>query len=337
MSPLLRMVVIVVALTAAGGGGVGISPSQWISTNHDLLSALTHSTLDLDYLNQPDLLTSLHDLTLTSLGRLHHSDVNLTIPDAVTSPNISMTSPRPRKRRYSIAFQTPGYIELELKLLVPLMRVYASDNINLEIPFAYEMEIPEKPKGAAKEEKEESVEHFEEAVGAMPTTLRVSYLLTSNCICGQVNIVEEVSGIDRMGVDGGGCVRKALCELAATPSLSPEGLAGEIVNLVVKHLSNQSLNLTTNEETEENLEEMKENESGSKKQEEKNLDEEFDSEAGRENGEEAESDEKRKKERRWKRTKRDYASASYHGKTGGDCWEAFPECPVSLHQLMLRT
>ncbi|KAK8741391.1 hypothetical protein OTU49_002195, partial [Cherax quadricarinatus] len=136
---------------------------------------------------------------------------------------------------------------------------------------------------------------------------------------------------------GGGCVRKALCELAATPSLSPEGLAGEIVNLVVKHLSNQSLNLTTNEETEENLEEMKENESGSKKQEEKNLDEEFDSEAGRENGEEAESDEKRKKERRWKRTKRDYASASYHGKTGGDCWEAFPECPVSLHQLMLRT
>nr|XP_045596416.1 uncharacterized protein LOC123757076 [Procambarus clarkii] len=258
-----------------------------------------------------------------------------------------------------------GSIVLEVKILFPLFRVYASDNLNLEIQFMYEMEVPRKIPGLAKEEEE----HWEEAVGTMANDLE-----------GLVSM---------LGVDGGGCVRKALCELSAVPSISPEGLTGEMLQLFVRHLRNQDMKKVFEEEEEESAYDNVDDESGGEEDgEEKSPGEgqteavsEWDMyrngnetrESGNErvesetekpkerrkenrrnknpkgtnkrrqgrsvDGEETEGDEEaekrqRQRRRKWKRTKRDYTAATLHGKTHGNCRDAFPECPVSLLQLL---
>ncbi|XP_047489332.1 uncharacterized protein LOC125039443 [Penaeus chinensis] len=86
--------------------------------------------------------------------------------------------------------------------------------------------------------------------------------------------------VSMLGVDGGACVQRTFCELAAgTPMLRPQGLAGEMVQVLVDYLAKSQPHEETNEV---------------------------------DIGGNA------------------YLWASVKGRADGRCWEAYPECPLSL-------
>ncbi|XP_069946231.1 uncharacterized protein [Cherax quadricarinatus] len=368
------LVVLVVVVHGCGGEEVSAQHHQhWLSSNHDLLSALTWASLDHNYLNQPTLLTSLENLNLTSIESLGGSGLDLSFLEGLNKTSGSLTSTdltfalyRPRrKRNLAIVYNQLLNIQVEVKLLFPLLNIYASDNLNIEVPFAYQMNIPVKTKTLMVGKEEEEVP-LEEAIDDMTSDLE--------------------GLIAMLGVDGSGCVRKALCEVAAMPAIIPEGLTGEMLHLFLRHVFDQEQMDGTTEEDENNI---VQEDSGTKEQDENPSEDQMktrskwnttqpgdttnktenamESEAqklkagtnknkmetnekdgekginlarnaGKRNvkGEEADgrSGERRERHRRWKRMKRDYAAATQHGRTGGNCAEEFPECPVSLLRLM---
>nr|XP_053637612.1 uncharacterized protein LOC128692484 [Cherax quadricarinatus] len=176
-----RRMLVVLVVVVHGGGGEEVSAQHhqhWLSSNHDLLSALTWASLDHNYLNQPTLLTSLENLNLTSIESLGGSGLDLSFLEGLNKTSGSLTSTdltfalyRPRrKRNLAIVYNQLLNIQVEVKLLFPLLNIYASDNLNIEVPFAYQMNIPVKTKTLMVGKEEEEVP-LEEAIDDMTSDL----------------------------------------------------------------------------------------------------------------------------------------------------------------------
>lgn len=299
---------------------------RFSASHNDILSGLTWATLDLAHLGQRGHLTSLEGL-------------NLTLPD----PHNTTVTPL-RRRTRSLArgnADNPVTIDLEVRYKFPLFPVYESDFIQFEVPLSRELELPQLLLlGKSKTERR----IWDETVGTMLSDLEAL--------------------VSMLGVDGSGCVRKALCEVAAMPSIVPEGLVGEMLQIFVKHLAQDGVgaDLDTNdimdedgdldamdtadevsktldeeeehneEETETQPPEMERQKDGSRKDKETGEDEadEPEEKRGKQKDSQKRKTGKERSNRRRPRKIDEYVAAGVHGKQQGDCWTAFPECPLSL-------
>ncbi|XP_069990525.1 uncharacterized protein [Penaeus vannamei] len=215
--------------------------------DNDVLSALTWATLDLSHLRQDfD-----HLSAATSFWSLNASSVS----------SRSLGHSRRRKRR-SLSFQINHDInsQLEMRFKIPLFEVIEHTFFMFELPLTYQIDI-------------------------WQTGSRGH---SRNSARGEGGLTEALSQIEdvvsMLGVDGRACVKRTFCELAAgTPLLRPQGLAGEMVQVLVDYLAKSQPPEDTNE---------------------------VDVGAN------------------------EYLRASVKGRAGGQCWEAFPECPMSLLNLL---
>lgn len=66
-----------------------------------------------------------------------------------------------------------------------------------------------------------------------------------------MNVVIMFMHLSRIGVDGGECLRRALCELATMPSLRLQGVVGEMIDVLLRYVpptgSLEVMNLDNNE------------------------------------------------------------------------------------------
>ncbi|KAK4312106.1 hypothetical protein Pmani_016460 [Petrolisthes manimaculis] len=272
------------------------------SSSQDLLSAFSWATLDLPI--SPEPLMSLEGLNLTTTNM-----------DVMNTANL-----KPRKKR-TLLFQgdkEPPNIELELNFIFPLFNILYADNLNFEVPYLYEIEVPE----VVDEEGNFNI-------GKMGS-LALDTMAT------------DFEGLlKRLGVDGGGCVRRALCELATMPPLHPEGIVGEMIDIVLRHLSNSSVvdqftsntfNVTKREGEVTTLQEdeMLEGES----EDEVLVEEKGEWKKKEDNGEKINEPGKMKDKINSRRQRMmSYLEAGNYGRQNGDCWQAFPQCPVSFFDI----
>ncbi|KAG7161218.1 uncharacterized protein LOC121875309 [Homarus americanus] len=309
-----------ITLLVCVAGGITLAEVHSVSDN-DLLSAITWATLDLHNLPQPGLLTSLERLNMTSvdldeslgsLASLEGLDLNW---NDLEARNVTPRHSR-RKRNLEMIFHEPGDIEVELKFIIPMFNVYESTNLNLELPFVFSMELPEEKNNPFIVGKKND-RRWDDTVGTMMADLETL--------------------VSMLGVDGGGCVRKALCELAAMPPITPQGLTGEMMQLLVRYMMNQVEGEVNAINLEERVTEKERENNKKEKLEEISVSEKPNGEEEKEDSQTKKQKEKHKddeiRERKWKQSK-DYVDATIHGKKNGDCWSAYPECPLSLMHLL---
>ncbi|XP_050702847.1 uncharacterized protein LOC126988562 [Eriocheir sinensis] len=184
-----------------------------------------------------------HDLlsafTWASLD-LPHPGVDLFTPGeglGLSPVQTKLAEGRRRKRR-QILFEPgkeyePIFIEVEARVIVPMFQVFEGNNMNFEVPYVYEMPWPQLLRRSGEME-------WQNAVGGMLRDL------------------EDM--ITMFGVDGSGCVRRALCEVATLPPLRPQGIMGEMLDIFVRGMGNSTDEAEPNEiykeEEEEEMEEL---------------------------------------------------------------------------------
>ncbi|XP_066962800.1 uncharacterized protein [Macrobrachium rosenbergii] len=234
---------------------------HFISTNNEILTAFTWATL-----NKPQeyWLSSLDELNNTRADYLDHG--NDTWGDHPDFDNMLQRDFAPQKTR-ALQLNLDGDIatEIELKFFIPLLQVYESTFFRFEFPVTYS--IPLKfimLKLAAKGRSNEKPIYS-------PAMERIEEL------------------VSMLGVDGKECVKRAVCEMAAAPSPILRGFVGEVVQIVMRRITIDSLAVEDNE---------------------------------------AEDPEQPSV------SKGEYTRAGEYGKRHGDCWNAFPECPVSIFNLV---
>ncbi|XP_027228530.2 uncharacterized protein [Penaeus vannamei] len=113
---------------------------------------------------------------------------------------------KPRKRRTITLHPTEFYVGLEYRFKLPLFQVYESTAFFLEIPIDFHNEIH-----------------------GIVDTGRSWDLIKP--------LLENAEAlVSLLGVDGGACLRRAVCELASAPSIRPHGFIGEVIQIFVKDL-----------------------------------------------------------------------------------------------------
>ncbi|XP_076062410.1 uncharacterized protein LOC143037745 [Oratosquilla oratoria] len=111
-----------------------------------------------------------------------------------------------------------------------------------------------------------------------------------------------------VGFNGRECVLRNICELAAEPFVQPHGLVGELLGIFSRNMFDISnKDDVGNDLTSRNKIETLESETSSE-------------------------DEDVNKSRR--NTTMDYIKAGLMGRSGEDCQQAFPDCPVSIFSML---
>ncbi|XP_068202952.1 uncharacterized protein [Palaemon carinicauda] len=231
------------------------------STNNEILTALTWAALDG---SQDYWITSAKDLNKTQVTYGDNRKLNY-----VTKGNDTSIRPAPRARKtrsISSIFNKDISIDITLKTVIPLFQVYDSTFLRLEMPLSYS--IPLKFLNQKRE-----------------TVKRANTESRSN------QMMEDIEDfVSMLGVDGKACIKRFVCEMAASPSLNLRGFVGEVVHIIIRRISEDSFN-----------EDMDNEINDSEKP--------FPS-----NGE--------------------YVKAGERGKKHGDCWSVYPECPISIFNLV---
>ncbi|XP_063853629.1 uncharacterized protein LOC135096191 [Scylla paramamosain] len=278
------------------------SASYLTSPANDLLSAFSWAALDLPSVGI-DLLGPEEGLGLRP-GQLEVTE-------------------RSQRRRRQLLFDPnknvdPINIEVEVRFILPMFQVFESDNMNFEVPYKYEMDWPEilRRSGGS-----EGLQEWKDTIGGM------------------LRDFEDM--VSLFGINGHGCVRRALCEMATLPPLRPQGIVGEMLDIFMRGIQNNTLlyennfyNTTqenydiettttttttttattaTTTTTEKPSKKRRKNKEG-KKRVKREEEEENEEENGiTENG-----------------INLDYFAAGTLGKLDMDCAAAFSECPLSL-------
>ncbi|KAK3873224.1 hypothetical protein Pcinc_021750 [Petrolisthes cinctipes] len=266
------------------------------SSSQDLLSAFSWATLDLPI--SPEPLMSLEGLNLTTTNM-----------DVMNTANL-----KPRKKR-TLLFQgdkEPPNIEVRMKYQFPLFEILDDSSLNFEVPFSLTFDLPK--------EVDKMNKRWSQTLGDTTSGF------------------EEM--LDMLGLDGGGCVRRALCELSTIPPLQPDGMVGEMVDIILRYFSDNaeyvnnfisnSFSKRQGEVTTLQKDEMLEGED----EDEVLVEEKGEWKKKEDNGENIDEPGKMKDKINSRRQRMmSYLEAGNYGRQNGDCWQAFPQCPVSLHDI----
>ncbi|XP_037791356.1 uncharacterized protein LOC119586697 [Penaeus monodon] len=183
MYPLAR------ALAAVTLGGVmsAVHSDSFLAPDNDFLSALYLSSLDFSDVS--------HLQRRSVLMSEHYEHINST---ALIS--------RPRKKR-TITLHPLGLTgDVEYRFNIPLMSVYNSTVLLLQIQSGYSGK----------------------ASGIVKTGRSWDILKP---------LLENAEAVvSLLGVDGGACLRRAVCEVASAPSIRPHGFIGEVLQIFVRDL-----------------------------------------------------------------------------------------------------
>ncbi|KAK4304239.1 hypothetical protein Pmani_023808 [Petrolisthes manimaculis] len=278
-------------------------------SSYDLLSTLSWATLDFPV--TPDALVSLEGLNLTT------SDINV----------LKAAYLKPRKKRTIFLHNTrTASINLEMKYNFPLFPL-VDTAVTLEVAFILVFSLHE--------------------VVDQKGNFNFGKKATKKWREKMVDMATDLEGLLSMfGIEGGGCIRRSLCELATMPPLHPEGLVGEMIDVLLRHVSNiSSVNnfimdafhyiSKKNEETgeEEDLEEEAEEEIEMEEEEEEGVmkkkyvgkKDEFRMRKIKNNN---------KEKQRQHRSLLSYLEAVEYGRHYGNCWAAFSQCPISFFDLL---
>ncbi|KAK4312105.1 hypothetical protein Pmani_016459 [Petrolisthes manimaculis] len=266
------------------------------SSSQDLLSAFSWATLDLPI--SPEPLMSLEGLNLTTTNM-----------DVMNTANL-----KPRKKR-TLLFQgdkEPPNIEVGMRFQFPLFKVLDDSSLNFEVPFSLTFDLPK--------ESDKMDKRWSQTLGDTTSGF------------------EEM--LDMVGLDGGGCVRRALCELSTIPPLQPDGMVGEMIDIILRYFSDNTEyvnNFISNSFTKREGEvttiqedEMLEGEG----EDEVLVEEKSEWKKKEDNGEKINEPGKMKDKINSRRQRMmSYLEAGNYGRQNGDCWQAFPQCPVSLFDI----
>ncbi|XP_063592555.1 uncharacterized protein LOC134769745 [Penaeus indicus] len=111
-----------------------------------------------------------------------------------------------RKRRTITLHPKEFYVGLEYRFKLPLFQVYESTAFFLEVPIDFHNELH----------------------GVVDTGRSWDLIKP---------LLENAEAlVSLLGVDGGACLRRAVCELASAPSIRPHGFIGEVIQIFVKDL-----------------------------------------------------------------------------------------------------
>ncbi|KAK3860684.1 hypothetical protein Pcinc_033277 [Petrolisthes cinctipes] len=278
------------------------------SSPYDLLSTFAWATLDFPV--TPDALVSLEGLNLTT------SDINA----------LKAVYLKPRKKRTIFLHnRRTASIDLETRYKLPLFPL-ADAAVFLDVVFICAFNVLE--------------------VVDQNGNFNFGKKATKKWREKIVDMATDLEGLLSMfGIEGGGCIRRSLCELATMPPLHPEGLVGEMIDVLLRHVSNtSSVNnfimdafhyiAKKNEETgkEEDLEEeaeeieMEEEEvEGVMKKKYLGKKDEFRMRKIKNNN---------KEKQRQHRSLLSYLEAVEYGRHYGNCWAAFSQCPISFFDLL---
>ncbi|KAK4329446.1 hypothetical protein Pmani_000203 [Petrolisthes manimaculis] len=274
---------------------------HFASSAQDLLSVFSWATLDLPVSPQP--LLSLEGLNLTTTNM----DV---MKAAYLKPRRKRTLKMQKKNK-------PPSIEVELRYLFPLFEVFDGSTVNFEVPFSFKFEFP---KEVDKMDKFNFGKRWSQTLGEVTTDFE-----------GMLNM---------LGLDGGGCVRRALCEMSTMPPLQPDGMVGEMIDIILRYFSDNAgyvdnffRNPSSKHEGE--MTTTQEDDMWKGENEEKELVEDK-GEWKKKVESDAKKDEPGKiqdKKNNRRQRMMSYVEAGNYGRQNGDCWTAFPQCPVSLFDL----
>ncbi|XP_064085246.1 uncharacterized protein LOC135200530 [Macrobrachium nipponense] len=255
---------VVLLLCVAGTSRSTHEDVHFISTNNEILTAFTLATL-----NRPQeyWLSSLEEFNKTRADYLDRgNDTWETYPDYDNMLQRESAAAAPQKTR-NLQLSVDGDIatEIELKFFIPLLQVYESTIFRFEFPVTYSIplkflmqKIAAKSRSHKKPIYSPAMEHIEDLVSML-------------------------------GVDGKECVKRAVCEMAAAPSPILRGFVGEVVQIVMRRITIDSLAVEDNETEDPEQTSV---------------------------------------------SRGEYMRAGEYGKKHGDCSNAFPECPISIFNMM---
>ncbi|XP_037791345.1 uncharacterized protein LOC119586685 [Penaeus monodon] len=138
---------------------------------------------------------------------------NVTSVDLYDLNNLTARSvPRRRRRTLTLQPDGPASFVMSVKLVMPLLTLTEDAKVQLELPISRNLGSPW---GTAREGGGWNLELREMA-----------------------SSLEEM--VTMLGMDGRACIQRAVCELAASPSLKPRGLVGEMVQIFVRRILTES-------------------------------------------------------------------------------------------------
>ncbi|CAL4075478.1 unnamed protein product, partial [Meganyctiphanes norvegica] len=192
------------------------------SSEASLLGSMMHSAFLFDHMHDDYVRDSI--LTHPYLSRLPRSiENNATKMNGIFNNTVS--SDKRRTLAYDKDSNTFGidvclekeklynlpYLDLEFNFKIPVTQVFEDTFFNIEIPHSINLDlfaVTDTPCGQAQ------------------WNSRIEPVLTQ---------VEEL--VSMLGVDGRGCIMRAVCELAASPITRPEGLVGELLEVFFDYIT----------------------------------------------------------------------------------------------------
>ncbi|KAK7085910.1 hypothetical protein SK128_018155 [Halocaridina rubra] len=246
---------------------------------------------------------------------------------------------RHRKKRTLILKKTEDlYADLELRIILPVLEVYESSFFRIELPISFKIDLP--------------------------NTMFVK--LGRDSAMPIFTLLEDM--VSTLGVDGAVCIKRAVCELASAPTPEVHGFVGEIVHILVRHITEENIlkentiyDLETRNGTDEhdtvtqngtNEKDIKtrdgtekhnrgtrnetdkqdlESRNGTDKQDPKTRNGTKKQDSETRNETEYVNKNKNKKNTA---SRGEYIKAGEYGREYGDCWKAYSGCPFSLFNLV---
>ncbi|KAK7085909.1 hypothetical protein SK128_018154 [Halocaridina rubra] len=260
---------------------------HFISSNNEILQALTWASLNPYQLSHQYQTTPAEDrlvytdhrpkredhLALDS--KLGSGDVNgLKIENSdvgVSHIGSGLSVPRHRRRR-TIMWELIGDVitTLDMRFIFPLLEVHEKSVFRIEVVLFYDQGMP----------------YF---------IFNNNGRAADDAILPMLWNLEDIISI--LGIDGKACLERAICEVASSPDLYVHGFVGEVVNIMLRHITKDS---TYDDTQKPNFEEEVYNWSGHKNT---------------------------------TFSRGDYIKAGEYGRKYGDCWRAYSDCTVSLFDI----
>ncbi|XP_042892068.1 uncharacterized protein LOC122266400 [Penaeus japonicus] len=173
-----------------------------------------------------DLYASPHNDILSAITWASLDFDQVRVPDLAIPGDLNVTSddlhdltyltPRSftRRKRRTLTLQPdgPASFVMSVKLVMPLMTLSEDAKIQLELPISRNLGSPW---GTSRQGSGWNLE-----LGEMAANL------------------EDM--VAMLGMDGRACIQRAVCELAATPSIKPQGFVGEMVQIFVRRILTES-------------------------------------------------------------------------------------------------
>ncbi|CAL4091634.1 unnamed protein product, partial [Meganyctiphanes norvegica] len=103
-------------------------------------------------------------------------------------------------------------LDLEVKFKIPLLQIYESTFINFNIPMNFNIPL-----------------------------FQMSHITARNWNDEIQPALDDLEGlVSMLGLDGRSCVLRAVCEIAETPMIRPEGIVGEMLEIFVNYLTRET-------------------------------------------------------------------------------------------------